>query len=89
MPDAKQAQTAQPAHVRQGGALRATESSGDGALVALYRTCPRCGLSLAERFRASALSHCPRCIARRRTLVEMVQSRHPTGGLHATSRRSG
>lgn len=33
--------------------------------------CPRCGLRVTQRFRAYAIRHCPRCIARYRAAVEL------------------
>ena len=33
--------------------------------------CPRCGLILAQRLPALQPRHCPRCVARRRAVVEL------------------
>jgi hypothetical protein len=41
--------------------------------------CPRCGLSILLRPRRLAMAHCPRCIARHRTLVELLSSALPAG----------
>jgi hypothetical protein len=40
--------------------------------------CPRCGLSIALRWRWLAIAHCPRCVARSRTIVELSSSRPPS-----------
>lgn len=35
-----------------------------------YQTCPHCRLSVRTRFPSFPLQYCPRCLARRRRLVE-------------------
>ena len=40
--------------------------------VGSYQSCPRCGLSIELRSAWLAVQHCPRCVARARTTVEMV-----------------
>lgn len=35
-------------------------------------SCPSCGLTLAIRARWRPVRHCPRCLARTRSLVEMI-----------------
>jgi hypothetical protein len=45
--------------------------------------CPRCGLSILQRFRCYSLRHCPRCIARGHILVELFTSVLPTEALYA------
>jgi hypothetical protein len=47
-------------------------------------SCPRCGLSIELKQRWLAVKHCPRCVARGRTAVEMVNSELPAGVLYAT-----
>jgi hypothetical protein len=37
-------------------------------------TCPRCGLSLTVRSMLIAPPYCPRCLGRRRALVELATS---------------
>jgi hypothetical protein len=49
----------------------------DWAPAASYLNCPRCGLSIALRSRWLAMAHCPRCVARSRTIVELFSSRAP------------
>jgi hypothetical protein len=44
--------------------------------------CPRCGLSIALRSRWLAITHCPRCVARSRTIVELFSSRLPAPVLY-------
>ena len=39
--------------------------------------CPRCDLTLGLRVRWLAIEHCPRCVARARTLVELVPTDRP------------
>jgi uncharacterized paraquat-inducible protein A len=47
-----------------------------------YLNCPRCGLSIALRSRWLAITHCPRCVARTRTIVELFGSRLPARVLY-------
>jgi hypothetical protein len=54
----------------------------DLASVAPYLNCPRCGLSIAVRSRWLAITHCPRCVARARTVVELFSSRLPARALY-------
>ncbi len=63
------------------------EPRGRASAPAAYRNCPRCGLSIAARFRAEVVSHCPRCIARGRVLVEMFTSTLPAALLYANGSR--
>jgi hypothetical protein len=49
----------------------------------LYLNCPRCGLSIEIRSHWLAVTHCPRCIARSRTAVELFSSEMPASLLHA------
>lgn len=39
--------------------------------------CPRCGLSIAVRSPWLVMTHCPRCVARARTAVELISSEMP------------
>jgi hypothetical protein len=39
-----------------------------------YLNCPRCGLSIRVRLPWLAMTHCPRCIARAHTAVELFGS---------------
>jgi hypothetical protein len=39
-----------------------------------YLSCPRCGLSIEVRPHRTAIRHCPRCVGRRRLIVELVGS---------------
>lgn len=65
----------------------ATEPRGRASSPETFRNCPRCGLSIAARFRAEVVSHCPRCIARARVLVEMFTSTLPAELLYAGGSR--
>ncbi len=47
-----------------------------------YLNCPRCGLSIALRVRWLAIKHCPRCVARSRTIVELFSSQLPAPVLY-------
>jgi DNA-directed RNA polymerase subunit RPC12/RpoP len=42
--------------------------SGSGGPI-VHLSCSRCGLTIAPRAQWLAVQHCPRCIARSRTLV--------------------
>jgi hypothetical protein len=47
-----------------------------------YQTCPNCRLSLRTRFPSLPVQYCPRCLARRRRLVEFrdTTDRLPSSG---------
>jgi hypothetical protein len=59
----------------------------DQARVAPYLNCPRCGLSIDVRSRWLAVTHCPRCVARAHTIVELFSSRLPARALYGESWR--
>ena len=40
----------------------------------MYLNCPRCGLGIAQTARSRPLVHCPRCLGRARTRVELFAS---------------
>ena len=48
----------------------------------LYLNCPRCGLSIVPRAEWLRVEHCPRCLARARTVVELFVSPLPTQELY-------
>jgi hypothetical protein len=48
-----------------------------------YLNCPRCGLTITPRFPWLAMRHCPRCLARNRTIVELFSSGLPAAALYA------
>ncbi len=48
-----------------------------------YLNCPRCRLSIEVRSRWLAIVHCPRCVARSRTLVELFHSQLSAEALYA------
>jgi hypothetical protein len=48
-----------------------------------HLNCPRCGLTIVPRVSWLAIRHCPRCLARTRTVVEMFSSRLPAEVLYA------
>jgi hypothetical protein len=52
-----------------------------------FLNCPRCRLSLEVGSRWMAIRHCPRCLGRTRTLVELFSSPLPAGALYADSLR--
>lgn len=56
----------------------------DARRAALYLSCPRCGLSLEVRSRWLTIRHCPRCVARSRTVVELLSSAVPADVVHAS-----
>lgn len=61
-----------------------TGSRSDTRPTAPYLNCPRCGLSIEVRSRWLAIRHCPRCVARTRTVVELFSSGLPADALYAT-----
>jgi hypothetical protein len=68
--------------VRSGELMAIDAPSGAGGTIA-YRNCPRCGLSIPEPFHLQLVSHCPRCLARHRLLIEMFYSALPAHTLYA------
>jgi hypothetical protein len=48
----------------------------------LYLNCPQCGLSIVPRAKWVRVEHCPRCLARSHTPVELFASRLPTQDLY-------
>jgi hypothetical protein len=60
-----------------------TGSRSDARPSAPYLNCPRCGLSIEVRSRWLAIRHCPRCVARTRTVVELFSSGLPADALYA------
>ena len=40
----------------------------------MYLNCPRCGLGIAQTARSRLFVHCPRCLGRARTRVELFAS---------------
>jgi hypothetical protein len=47
-----------------------------------YLNCPRCRLSIRRRGPLPQMVHCPRCVARTRTLVELFASALPADQLY-------
>ena len=47
-----------------------------------YLNCPRCRLSIRLRGPSLRMVHCPRCVARTRTLVELFASTLPAEQLY-------
>ncbi len=64
-----------------------TASRFDVRLTASYLNCPRCGLSIEVRSPLLAIRHCPRCIGRSRTVVELFGSGLPVDALYAENSR--
>ena len=61
-----------------------------GARPALpFLNCPRCGLSISLRSRSPANAHCPRCLGRNGTIVELFSSRLPAAALDADNSLPG
>jgi hypothetical protein len=48
-----------------------------------HLNCPRCGLTIVPRVPSLAIRHCPRCLARDRTAVELFSSQLPAEVLYA------
>jgi hypothetical protein len=61
-----------------------TSSRPDSRSSTLCLNCPRCGLRIEVRARWLAIRHCPRCVARTRSVVELSSSRRPDNVLYAT-----
>jgi hypothetical protein len=59
---------------RQEGRARAGES---------FLNCPRCGLTIKLRAPWLAIRFCPRCLARRQSVVELFSSALPAEALYA------
>lgn len=53
-----------------------------------YRRCPRCGLTVYQRFPVLTLRYCPRCIARRRDPVLMEAPLRPAPGRDVDTSRT-
>jgi hypothetical protein len=53
-----------------------------------YLNCPSCGLTLKVTGSADLIEHCPRCLARRRRLVDLFVSARP-GGRRPAARDGG
>jgi hypothetical protein len=49
---------------------------------ARYLTCPRCRLSIELKSQWLTIRHCPRCLGRNRTLVELFNSPLPADVLY-------
>jgi hypothetical protein len=50
----------------------------------LFLNCPRCGLTITPRAAWLVVRHCPRCLARSHTAVELFSSRLPAKALYAS-----
>jgi hypothetical protein len=48
-----------------------------------YVDCPRCGLSIIQRFPGQRIRHCPRCVAHHGVLVDLFPSPIPSAGAYA------
>jgi hypothetical protein len=70
------------------GGVLTTDSIIDARPAPPYLNCPRCGLSIALRSRL-VIRHCPRCLGRTRTVVELFSSQLPTDVLYANNSRPG
>jgi hypothetical protein len=68
---------------RQGGAVKPAGTSEDVQSGGSYLVCPRCRLTITPRVVWLAVTHCPRCLARSRTIVEMFSSQLPADVLYA------
>ena len=55
-----------------------SDSPGD-----CFLNCPRCGLTITPRVAWLSVRHCPRCLARTHTLVELFVTRLPAQALYA------
>lgn len=60
-----------------------TDLAVDARAATSFLNCPRCGLSVEVRSRWMAIKHCPRCLGRARTLVELFSSSLPVEVLYA------
>ncbi len=64
-----------------------TDIAFDARAATFFLNCPRCGLSVEVRSRWMAIRHCPRCLGRARTLVELFSSSLPAEALYAEGLR--
>jgi Zn-finger nucleic acid-binding protein len=62
-----------------------TDSTSNPGPAAPYRNCPCCGLSIHTRRPRVAITYCPRCLGRTRTIVELFSSRMPADTLYANN----
>ncbi|HXO08684.1 MAG TPA: hypothetical protein VN880_11660 [Solirubrobacteraceae bacterium] len=53
----------------------------------IYLNCPRCGLTVTPKADWLAVEHCPRCIARRGSVVRLFASTLPADALYAADAR--
>lgn len=53
------------------------------------QTCPSCRLSVRTRFPSLPVQYCPRCLARRRRLVELGETTDAFASVGVVSRRLG
>ena len=70
------------AHVSRDSSVPPTASGIAPDASAQYLNCPRCRLSIRRRGLALHMIHCPRCVARTRTLVELFASTLPADQLY-------
>ncbi len=61
-----------------------TQSSSNIQTVRSHLNCPRCGLTIELSVPSLAIRHCPRCVARSHTVVDLYGS-----GLRATTLEAG
>ena len=62
--------------------LAATDWTSGERPTTPFLNCPRCGLSIALRPRWLANPHCPRCLGRNSTIVELFSSGLPADALY-------
>jgi hypothetical protein len=55
---------------------------------AIRLSCPRCGLTITPKVDWLTVEHCPRCIARARTVVGMFASTLPTDEPYSSQQES-
>ena len=53
-----------------------------------YTNCPHCGLTIGSRAPWLAVRYCPRCLARKRAIVQMLSSSRVTEAPHPGSRQA-
>jgi hypothetical protein len=69
------------------GTVLTTLPGLDTRLAVSYLNCPRCGLTIKLRTSWLTIRHCPRCVARSRTVIELFGSALPADPVYTANAR--